>query len=144
MGEGRTDVSAREVADTVNYVVLDAVKFNKQGTRVAMREAVGRDKVELYDEIPLSGLIEAGVGVCYHQALASAAIISLLQKRRGIGGTVSIDQRAPILGSHAWTRYSKDKDKVVIDSAEFHVVKLDGSLNPRDRQYLRSGETAAD
>jgi hypothetical protein len=126
----------------VVYGVQEAVAFSKPvAGRVLRSQADQRnmDRIGRDDVVGLSEFIKAGGGICYHLALIDAVMLRLLQNRRGLPGTVSIDRQTDQPESHTWVRYVADGEKVALDASVPHVALI-GSMDQLDQQYMRPYE----
>ena len=95
-------------------------------------------------KVPLAGFIDAGKGVCRHQALLTAYLLERLGREGYVAGKASVDRNVvPGLGGHAWARYTNSSGEVyILDPAqEFRGLLRDA---PKDGwKYERPDENLA-
>lgn len=138
-----------DFARIVNQVVKTLLPFEDRLTDTLLRaeaEKRGLESIGPEDEIELSRFI--GGGSCHHQTLLGASILSLLQERQGIEGTVSVrmepPETDPATRQHTWTRYTNGR-RIVVDSAVhrmsvFTIEGLETPIESKRRFYLTEEE----
>jgi len=68
----------------------------------SVRKLVRNNNVENDGKISLGFFLEAGIGVCRHDALACAVLLELFRKEGHINGKPSVDRNSFVFGGHAW------------------------------------------
>lgn len=150
---GASGCSALAIATEVHEIVRKELPFSEDTVRAILREEAdtrGLVRTRQEDVIGLSRFfidserLEPG-GICHHQTLFTGALIHLLQQRNGIGGKASVELVAPEVkhnSMHTWIRYTKDGERIIIDSAATFasVFLLDEDPLSDGRMYLRTEE----
>lgn len=133
------------VMDAVFDVVSELMAYSQDGVQAV------NDVHDIKDhrKVSLALYVEAGVGVCRHQALMVTTLFEILKNRGIIRGTASIDRNIqwPEGGDpagHAWVRYTNGSGEVfIIDVAQKFIGTLEESkTQTRGWNYLRPGEIA--
>lgn len=78
-------------------------------------------------KINLSVFLDAGKGVCRHQALLTGYLLERLARDGYVGGKVSVQRNAIRgVGAHAWARYeNQNGDIYVIDPTQGYIGRLE-------------------
>jgi len=142
--------TGQSIADATYDVIRGAMKYSKHGVNELMKRVSGLTQPELGYTVSLASFLNAGIGVCRHQAVASALMIEQLIEQGYTRGKVSVDSNVnwnatgdEIIGGHAWTRFEDDNGEVyIVDVAQGYHGKL-SDANTRDRwNYARPGDKA--
>lgn len=95
-------------------------------------------------KIRLDRFVEAGGGVCRHQALLAGYLLEKAINEHRLRGRVSVDRNIlPAIGGHAWTRYvTSDRRILIIDAAQSYCGLM---MDTEGKQfgpwfYARPGE----
>lgn len=126
-------------------LVSEKMKYSKQGVqKILQEENATKDGAK----VELSIFMDEGVGVCRHQALAVATLLSEAKDNGHIRGDISVDrseQWSPDgdRSGHAWVRYTSHSGTVMIlDVAQGFMGTLEESRSrPEGWNYLRPEDT---
>jgi len=133
------------IVQTINEVVRKVIPLDRVATRAVLKseaEARGLPRIGSQDEIRLSKFIGVG-GICHHQTLLGGTMLRLLQDRRGIGGTVSVEPGQlykDVFDRHVWLRYTHGDRRIIIDTGDNHVTQIEGLVSSQDMKYLKQEE----
>jgi hypothetical protein len=142
------DESGEVVGSSVLGAVFDTVRANmrysKKGVSYVRRELGPADG----QKIELGVFMDAGVGVCRHQALACAALLEDFKDAGYIHGHVSIDRshrwdpdNDKDRGGHAWVRYTTEDDNAyILDVAQNYFGPAEEGTEEARWNYLRPEE----
>ncbi len=109
-GEFKGLVDRCRVLPVVYELARERLKYSEKKTT---------DIIDIYHvkddgKISLDVFLQAGYGVCRHQALFAGVLIERFIKEEYLRGAVSIDRRNIPAGGHCWVRYANQKGKVKI------------------------------
>jgi hypothetical protein len=71
----------------------------------AVEELMQKIGVGPDEKVRLDDFIDAGVGVCRHDALACAGLLEMFKRNGLIKGKISVDRNSYFRFGHAWSRY---------------------------------------
>lgn len=135
------DDSPLAIGQTITQVIQEEVPTAPDVVIGVLKDAareVGKRRVGIMDEIGLSEYLERHGGTCHHQSLTAAVMLRLLQKRRGVDGTVDIDRFSFEPGSHAWGRWTRDESVIIVDPAFDYATDLKRDPSSPSRKYRRN------
>lgn len=97
--------------------------------------------VENDGKVSLDTFIKEKVGICRHDALASAALLEHFKKDGYISGKASVDRNATNAGGHAWCRYTNSAGEIfILDVAQKFLGKLKDAKGQNRWEYERPEE----
>jgi hypothetical protein len=140
------EVKRSLVLDSAFALVSEKMKYSKEGVADLLAHAGATHNG---DKVELSDFMEAGVGVCRHQALALATLLFEAKDQGHIRGDISVDRSMQWSpdgdeGGHAWVRYTSHAGEVyILDVAQGFSGTLEASrMRPEGWNYLRPEDRA--
>lgn len=146
-------IDRSQVLEATFNAVSKNMKYSQEGVDKLLKEvaqANGGQEFKDGTKINLSEFLEDGVGVCRHQALATAWVLEKMKDQGYIRGQVSVDRNMTWspkgeLEGHAWVRYTSNSGKVMIlDVAQGYFGTLEESEGRKHGwDYMRPEEKQA-
>lgn len=143
-------VERSKVLKAVFDTVTSEMEYSQSGVDGILQDVADRDGTPSFDDgkkLELSLFMEAGVGVCRHQALACAALLERFKDEGYIRGAISVDRNERVGvpgqedGGHAWVRYtSKDGLVQILDVARGYYGLLKNADPNEHWEYMRPQE----
>lgn len=115
------------------------------GTYLAAKAAQqGTDWIDAATRFSLTELAAGGYPNCHVQTLIVGGVAELLQQRRGLPGSLSIDRQDAGLKAHTWVRHVVDGTPHIYDPNRNIATSLEGDAMLREsKKYLRAEDIAA-
>lgn len=136
---GRLDHS--RVLTGVYCIVKQTIKKSGDAdiTQVLQKYDIGLD-----EKVHLDVFLKEGVGACRQAALTCGVLLEMFVNRGLLGGKVSVDRNATVLGGHAWCRYTNSANEVfILDVAKNFFGSMEEGLSTGSWIYYRPDELRA-
>lgn len=135
-----------KVPKAVFEVVKDNMKYSKEGVRRIFEENASY----VGQEIEIGKYMREGVGVCRHQAVACASLLSMFRDKSQARWDISVEKSVRFdaegredPSGHAWVRLVDQDGKTwIIDVAQDYFGTLEESTKKAQWNYLRPEERA--